>query len=380
MYYITVKQHRKAKQLTWEDVIADNVVLNDFTLDASNATATVTRKFETINQEVLDKVDVDGIIDWLKMFNEHNKKLFEAERRSLYHSFKIPKSTGGFRQIDAPCDELKTEMSRLVNFIKNDCGVLYHTSAFAYVEGRSIVDNNRKHQKNESNWYLKTDFSGFFPSTTVEFAMKMLSMVFPLSEVCKRPDGYDALSKAISLSFIDDSLVQGSPLSPFLTNWLMIPIDHAIFNELAHRNIVYTRYADDMHISAKDKFPWQEVVEIIRKTLKEFGAPYEIKKEKTHFGSRKGKNWCLGLMINAENNITVGYKKKQWFKAALSSFILDTKNGKPWDIGDVQHLRGQLSYYMMVEPEYFKEIVNRQNSKWNVNVKEMFKKYLNGSL
>lgn len=380
MIYVTTRQHRKPHQLTWEDVIADKVVLNDYTLDASNATATITRKFETINQSILDKVDVDGMINWLKHFNESNDKLIKAERRSLYYSFKIPKSTGGFRQIDAPCDELKSEMSRLVNFIKNDCGVLYHTSAFAYVEGRSIVDNNKKHQKNESNWYLKTDFSGFFPSTTVEFAMKMLSMVFPLSEVCKRPDGYDALSKAISLSFIDDSLVQGSPLSPFLTNWLMIPIDHAIFNELAGRNIVYTRYADDMHISAKEKFPWEEIVNIIKKTLKEFGAPYEIKKEKTHFGSQKGKNWCLGLMINADNNITVGYKKKQQFRAALTSFILDTKNGRHWDMGDVQHLRGLMSYYTMVEPDYFGTIIDRQNKKWDVNVKQMFKQYLNGTM
>ena len=380
MIYVTTRQHRKPRQLTWEDVIADKVVLNDYTLDASNATATITKKFETINQNILDKIDVDGMINWLKHFNESNDKLIKAERRSLYYSFKIPKSTGGFRQIDAPCDELKSEMSRLVNFIKNDCGVLYHTSAFAYVEGRSIVDNNKKHQKNESNWYLKTDFSGFFPSTTVEFAMKMLSMVFPLSEVCKRPDGHDALSKAISLSFIDNSLVQGSPLSPFLTNWIMIPIDHAIFNELAGRNIVYTRYADDMHISAKEKFPWEEIVNIIKKTLKEFGAPYEIKKEKTHFGSRKGKNWCLGLMINADNNITVGYKKKQQFRAALTSFILDTKNGRRWDMGDVQHLRGLMSYYTMVEPDYFGTIIDRQNKKWDVNVKQMFKQYLNGTM
>ena len=85
-------------------------------------------------------------------------------------------------------------------------------------------------------------------------------------------------------------------------------------------------------------------------------------------------------MLGAENKITVGWKKKQYFKAALCSFILDTKNGKHWDIGDVQHLRGLLSYYTMIEKEYFENIIKQQNNKWQVNVRDMFKAYLNGTI
>lgn len=380
MIYITTMQHRKPRQISWEDVIMEKEVYNDFTNDRSNSTATITRKYETVKQEVLEKINVDAMIRWLKQFNESNKNLFNADRKSLYSSFKIPKSTGGFRQIDAPCEQLQEQLKKLVNFISDDCGVLYHTSAFAYIKGRSIVDCVRKHQKNESMWFLKTDFSGFFPNTTLDFTMKMLSMIFPLSEICKREDGCQELKKAISLGFLNDGLPQGTVLSPMLTNVFMVPIDHKLFNELAERHIVYTRYADDIHISAQEKFPWQDIVKLIEDTLKEFNAPWVIKKEKTHFGSRKGRNWSLGLMLNAENKITVGAKNKRYFKAALCSFILDTKNGKPWDVGDVQHLRGQLSYYMMVEKEYFEHIVWQQNKKWQVNVYDMFKAYLNGTI
>lgn len=378
MYYITTMQHRKPRQLTWEDVIADKVVLSDYTLDNSNSTATITRKFEQIDQAILDKVNVRGMIAWLKKFNTDNTKLFEADRSTLFHSFKIPKSSGGFRPIDEPLQPLMDELYRLTRFLRDDCGLLYHTSAFAYIAGRSIVDNNKKHTNNKSNWYLKTDFSGFFPNTNLDYVMKMLGMVFPISEVCKDPEGYKELRKALSLNYkADGTMPQGSPLSPFLTNWIMIPLDHRIFNELSAKKYVYTRYADDMMISAEEKFPWQEVVKFIKDVLKEFGAPYEIKKEKTRFGSVKGSNWNLGLMCNCNYDITVGVKNKRYFKAALCSFILDTKNGKKWDLGDVQHLRGQLSYYTMVEPEYFNNIVDQQNKKWNVNVKEMFRTYLN---
>lgn len=380
MYYITTMQHRKPRQLSWEDVIMDKIPMNDFANDKSNSTATITRKYEVIDEEVLRKVNADSMIRWLKNFNEQNVELFNVDRESLYSTFRIPKQTGGFRRIDAPCEELQDALRRLVRFISNDCGVLYHTSAFAYVKERSIMDCLKKHQRQESVWYLKTDFSGFFPNTTLDFTMKMLAKVFPLSEICKREDGYKELKKAISLGFLNGGLPQGTVLSPMLTNVFMIPVDHKLFGQLTARKLVYTRYADDILISGEEKFPYKDIVELITDTLKEFEAPWTIKKEKTRYGSRLGKNWNLGLMLNKENEITVGWKKKQYFKAALCSFILDTKNKKYWDIGDVQHLRGQLSYYTMVEKDYFDKIIRQQNKKWKVNVRDMFKAYLNGTI
>jgi len=382
MIYLTVKQNRKPHQLTWEDVFNEKIVLNELTNEKSYSSATITKKFEEIPEAFLNKIDVNGMINWLRKFNLLNSNLFEKDRKSLYNSFKIPKTTGGFRQIDAPCDELQNALRVLSSFLKNDCGVLYHTSAFAYIEDRCIVDCVKKHQRNNSNWFLKTDFSGFFPSTTLEFVMKMCSIIFPLSEICKSEEGRNELEKALSLGFLNGGLPQGTVLSPTLTNIMMIPIDHKLFNMLADRKIIYTRYADDIHISAEKCFPYEEIVKLIEDTLKEFGAPFKIKNEKTHFGKKAGKsaNWCLGLLLNKDNDITVSVKKKNYFKAALCSFILDTKNKNFWDIGDVTHLRGQLSYYSMIEPEYFKKIIDQYNKKWSVNVGSMFKKYLNGTI
>lgn len=379
MIYITMLQHRKPRQLTWEDVIADKINFSDFANDESNSTATITKKCEKIDDAILKKINVQGMINWLKKFNQDNDKLFCQKREDLYYTFKIPKNSGGFRRIDAPNDELQAQLRRLVKFFSDDCGIMYHTSAFAYIKGRSIIDCLKKHQKNESNWYLKTDISGFFPNTTLEFVMKMAAMIFPLSEICKSKEGYDELKKALSLGFLNEGLPQGTALSPNVTTWMYLPIDFELFNELAHRNMVYTRYADDMLISAKSQFPYKEIVELIKSVLKKFEAPHELKKEKIRFGSRKGKNWNLGLMIGQENNISVGYRTKKYFKAALCSFILDTKNKKYWELDDVYHLRGQLSYYTMVEKEYFEKIINQQNNKWHVDVKQMFKEYINGS-
>lgn len=374
MTYVTIKQRCLPVKQTWENVLFDTVNCN-FLNQRSLSTGTVTRKYETVDQKYLNAINIDKMINSLKRFNADNEKLFNADRNELYKHFTIPKKSGGRRPIDAPCPELQKQLRRLANMLINEFGLLYHTSAFAYIKNRNIVDCIAKHQRNESMWFLKTDFSGFFPSTTLEFTMNMVQKVFPLSEICKSQEGYDALKRALSLGFLNNQLPQGTALSPVLTNIIMIPIDCELFNKLAKRKIVYTRYADDMHISAKEKFPYWDVVKTVRETLKEFNAPYLLKDEKTHFGSRKGRNWNLGLMLNADNNITVGYRSKKVFKAMLNNLILDTKNGKYWNNHDVYHLVGLMSYYEMIEKDYFDGIVKKLNEKWNTNMKEILSRY-----
>ena len=206
--------------------------------------------------------------------------------------------------------------------------------------------------------------------------MRMLSMIFPTNLIMQNPEGARELTMAIGLGFLNDGLPQGTKLSPCLTNIALIPIDHWVFGQLAKRKMVYTRYADDMHISAQENFPYKEIVKLIEEAFKKFGAPYQIKDEKTHYGNIAGRNFCLGLMLNKDYNITVGWSKKKYFKAALCNFILDTKNGKPWDLDEVRSLSGLLSYYRMIEKDYFNNIIKKANEKWHVNVDKMFESYL----
>ena len=214
MIYVTTRQKPKEKQISWLDLISeDEIQINDFT--CSGSAGTVTRIYKECPEELLRKINVENMINTLKRFNESHHDLFEANRKSLYKHFEIPKKTGGgMRPIDAPRDDLKLALDELGLILSERFGVLYHTSAFAYIANRSTVQLVRKHQINESNWLYKTDISGFFPSTTLEFTMRMVKMIFPLSEICKDPDGYKELEKALSLGFLNGVLPQGTPLSP----------------------------------------------------------------------------------------------------------------------------------------------------------------------
>ena len=374
MPYITVRQTQRTHQISFEDILLDRVPFyNNNPIGNNSGTVTFNVKLDDTLRKHLRFVNIQQLILTLEMFNEAHADLFQKERKSLYHTFYIPKKTGGFRTINEPLPELMTALRELKTILEERFNVLYHTAAFAYVKGRCTIDAIKRHQSNRSRWFLKTDFSDFFGSTTEDFLSNMVSMIFPFSEVIKDPRGSEALRKALSLCFLDGGLPQGTPVSPLLTNLAMIPIDHRLYNTLVKKHYVYTRYADDIQISHRESFNYQEVCKYIEAVLEHFGAPFRIKAKKTRYGSSAGQNWNLGVMLNKDNNITIGRKNKEYLKAACNNYIRDKRNNVKWDPHDIAVLSGKISYYKMVEPKYVDQFIRWFNEKHGVNLIRMLR-------
>jgi hypothetical protein len=364
MPYITIKQPPVYHQITFEEIMEGIEDLSKFV--QPNITNTRTHWVERPNPQLLANTNIDKMIAALKSFNQQHEALFQADRASLYKTFHIPKNSGGLRRIDAPLPELMEALRELKCLFETEMFSLYHTTAFAYVRGRSTIDALKRHQRNESKWFLKLDFSNFFGSTTPEFVLNQLSQIFPFSEIANRSDGAAELRRALSLCFLNNGLPQGTPISPFLTNVMMIPIDHILSNKLRNfdsRRFVYTRYADDLLISCKIDFDKSKVEKFVNDTLAEIQSPFKINPAKTRYGSSAGRNWNLGLMLNAENEITIGHKRKKEFKAMLDNYIRSRKSGNGWERHDIQVLGGLISYYKMVEKDYINYLIQQCSDK-----------------
>lgn len=377
MPYITVKQSPATHQITFEEIIAGHIRVQPVIAHADTNTRTIYAK-ETPST-LLSDIRVDAMIKSLIDFVAKYSTLYSTPRHRLYRTFYIPKRSGGVREINEPVGGLMEALRELKSIFENEFFAMHHTSAFAYVKGRSTIDCVKRHQRNESHWFLKIDFSNFFGNTNIRFVMRMLSQIFPFSEVVLEERGKEALEKALDLCFLDGGLPQGTPISPMLTNLMMIPVDHRLSNCLRSYNgkaYVYTRYADDIIISSRRDFDKDEVIAFIKNTLSEFKAPFTIKDEKTRYGSRSGSNWNLGVMLNKDNEITVGNKNKKYFRAIISNYINDKLRGKSWDLHDVQVMRGHMEYYRMVEPKYICEIIKYNDEKYGVNVMGMIKEDL----
>lgn len=377
MPYITIMQGPTYHQISFEEIISGKVDMQ--TMITSNKSNTRTHFSRSLRPEFLEKFDFGKMIAALENFCEQNAALYNVPRKKLYSTFYIPKKSGGLREINAPETELMTALRNLRTIFETNMFARYHTSAFAYVSGRSTIDAVKRHQQNGSHWFLKTDFSNFFGSTTQEFLRYSLSLIFPFSEIVKSERGRAALDRALNLCFLNGGLPQGTPISPMLTNLMMIPIDHKIYNALRNFNgqsFVYTRYADDSLISSRKEFDPDSVIKFVNQTLDDFRAPFKIKDEKTRYGSRAGSNWNLGLMLNKDNEITIGHKNKQRFRAMISNYILDRQNGVEWELHDIQTLNGYVNYYRMVEKEYVDEVIKFNNEKYQIDVERAIREDL----
>jgi len=377
MVYMTVMQSPMYHQMTLDEFLfntyKESPVVN------YNVGNTRTYKFDNISRRFLDSIDVPSLILTLQAFNNSTEALRRVKRSDLYITFYIPKKSGGLRKIDEPKPELMDALRRLKTIFERDFHTLYHTSAFAYIQGRCTVDAIKRHQANESKWFGKYDLHNFFGSTTLEFVMQQLSMIFPFSEVVKLESGRAELEKALELAFLNGGLPQGTPFSPTITNVMMIPVDYELshgFRNLNNQSFVNTRYADDFTISSKYEFDPKEIEKFITDTLAQFNAPFTLNESKTRYGSSSGRNWNLGLMLNKDNVITVGHKRKRQLQTMLHNYILDKRNGIRWDLHDVQVMDGNINYCRMVEEEATNNIIKHINEKMGVDVCRMIREDL----
>lgn len=376
MPYITIPRTPKIYHLTIDDIL--NGIDPSVYLTNENTNDTFTYWCDVVSNRITSVCDIHGMIQDIKNWNERHSALFEADRHTLYHSFKIPKSKGGWRQIDAPLDPLMIALRELRDILQYKCYGRYHSSAFAYIKGRCAVDAVKRHQKNESRWFLKLDFSNFFGSTTPEFVEQQLRLVYPFSAIYQNKEGATELNKALSLCFLNGGLPQGTPISPLLTNIMMIPIDMEITRYVRNvkPHLVYTRYADDLLISGRYSFIWSEVQNELNKILSKYNAPFQIKPEKTRYGSSAGRNWNLGVMLNKDNEITVGHKRKKQLKMQLFNFMKSYQDGNPWSLEDVQALNGIISYYRSIEKDNIDTIINSYSEKFNYPVMKVIKELI----
>lgn len=81
-------------------------------------------------------------------------------------------------------------------------------------------------------------------------------------------------------------------------------------------------------------------------------------------------------MLNKDNEITIGHKKKRQFQSMMYNYINDKRNGVGWPREDIMAMQGLHSYYRMVEPTAVDAIVHHANEKLGVDILQTIKEDL----
>ena len=313
-----------------------------------------------INQETLNLLQI-----MLTQASEISKE---------YSVYRIAKSTGGYRTISAPNESLKNKQRDVYNLL-HSLGAMPHDAAYAYIPQRTCKDAVQKHQQADNKWFYKFDIKDFFPTCTTEILKTILKQVYPF---CSMPE--DTLDLILDLATYNNALPQGSPLSPLLSNMVLTPFDFIMHYSIRAFDGVYTRYADDILISTPTKHDLNFIQRIVQNHLTELSPNFRLNVDKARCGSKNGSNWNLGLMLNKENNITIGHKKKMILKAKINNFILDFTNSNYWSIIDTQVLQGEVNYFKTIEPEYANFVIQRLEQKYQCRstLAEMFSAIISG--
>lgn len=384
MPYITGQRRPNTVQLTWADLY-DPKRAQRLSLPNHDTRDTRTIFTDTVSVAMREKCSISDMIQRFQAFNELNQPLYQNKLSSYYRRFYIPKKSGkGKRLITTSKIPNKMDLfyaqQQLRALIESIMPFPYHTSAFAYIKGRRTGDAAVRHQQNDSHWFLKLDFSDFFTSITKKFFMQQLSLVFPFSEMMQTAKGEAVLSKAMDMCFYNGTLPMGTPISPLLTNILMIPIDYQFSRKLQDvlpARHVYTRYCDDMMISSRRHFNKWEVINCLREILRSFHAPLRLNNEKTSYIPRSVGVWILGINLGADNRLTLGDKHKHRLELSLMKLIEKYRYGHSDIRLNPEKLQGELEYWRNVCPKDVERRIAVFEQRHQVSIKKLFKQAIN---
>jgi retron-type reverse transcriptase len=255
-----------------------------------------------------------------------------------YHNVFIPKSDGSKRKLSVPDLILK----RVQKSIADNILVQYPISRYAkaYKPGSGIQQNARPHIGKKK--LLKLDIEGFFDNINYSQVKDVVFYEEKFSEPIR--------VLLAMLCYYKESLPQGAPTSPAITNILMYDFDETVGSFCNNKKIAYTRYCDDMTFSGD--FDESEIIGFVKRELRKLGL--FLKNRKTAVIPATKRQTVTGIVVNEKLNITKEYKKNiRQEMYYIKKFGLDEHLNK-CGISDRQKyvlsLRGRIAFVLGTVP------------------------------
>ena len=298
--------------------------------------------------------------------NELRFLAFDRKTSSVSHyvSFRVPKKTGGLRQLSAPMPRLKAAQHWVLRNILEK--VETHDCAHGFRAGRSIVTNARPHVGAET--VVNLDLQDFFPSIGYR-RVKGLFHALGYSEaaatifglLCTQPatEEVELDGRRYFVATGERHLPQGAPTSPAVTNLLCRRLDRRLLKVADELGFIYTRYADDLSFSASGESLRHlgSLLERVKAVVTHEG--FSVHPDKTRVLRRSRQQEVTGVVVNSKPNISRRELKR--FRATLYQIEKDGPAGKRWGRSPdvIASLQGYANFVSMVNPGKGSELQQR---------------------
>ena len=211
-----------------------------------------------------------------------------------YHNVYIPKSDGTKRKLSVPDLILKRVQKSIADNILTQYPISNY--AKAYKVGSSVQRNALPHVGKKK--IHKVDIEGFFDNI----------LYSRVKDVVFREDKFSEPIRILltMLCYYKESLPQGAPTSPAITNIIMYEFDETVGAFCNNKKIAYTRYCDDMTFSGD--FDEREIISFVKEELFKLGL--FLKNRKTAVVPASKQQTVTGIVVNEKINIKKDYKKE----------------------------------------------------------------------
>lgn len=211
------------------------------------------------------------------------------------------------------------EFQRFLNIYIFEFLPLNENCVFSYRKGFSAVDAVKIHKN--SKYFFQTDISSFFNSIDENLVRET---ILRGKNRCPVLDVEKYIDHIVGMVCLDGSLPIGFPSSSPLSNAVLFDFDNSLENFCKTKGISYSRYADDIVLSALDKESLLSVDKFIEKKLSDiFKNSFSLNEKKTKYYHSGGDVTILGISILPNGTLTIDKKIRNEIEMGIFLYLKD---------------------------------------------------------
>lgn len=270
-------------------------------------------------------------------------------------SFKSFTKSGKTRNLLVPNEMLKGCHDFLRLFLL-DFLPLNKDVVFSYRKGVSAYDAVARHAKSKS--FFVCDITDFFPSIRQS---RIRSTLLTAKDLCPIEDLESWLDRIVNIVCVNDSLPVGFSTSPSISNAALVAFDNALEAYCDSRELVLTRYSDDIIVSGQDfsvlEGIQERVAALLQNTMQGELFLHPGKSKFLHIG---GKVKLLGMVLLPNGTVSVDVRTKGEIEVLIHFYLRDRTKFADRVDGDPRkaeaRLSGLLNYVNSVDQAYLDKL------------------------
>ena len=227
---------------------------------------------------------------------------------------------------------------------------------YSYRKGVNPHEVAFPHARNRA--FFQIDIENFFGSIDRQLIESTI-----LSQESRVPisDLRSYIERILELTVVNDALPIGFPTSPPISNVCLTRFDNELEEYCLVSDLVCTRYADDIAVSAKSRDALFGIESKLNELLiQHFSGKLRLNRTKKKFTSIGRRTRILGMVILPNGQVTIDMELKRRIEVLLHFYIRNRSKFLDMSDGDIdagiQKLSGYINYINSADKPYLEKL------------------------